>query len=481
MKCKKVIFMASLVIFFAAGCSAPESTSSKKSTAIDVSISEGSILHCFAWSFKTIEENAERIARAGFVSVQTSPANTCLVGDGGALDLFGNGKWYYHYQPTDLKIGNYQLGTREDFAAMCKALHKVGVKVIVDVVANHTTPREQAISPSYIEAVGGKDKMFHKTGHRAITNWLNRFEVTNYEMGGLPDIDTENPLFQKYLLSYLNDLIENGAEGFRFDAAKHIALPDDRAQSKEVRNNFWLVMSGREDVEGLRLHSADKLFIYGEILQDAASREESYGSLIAVTASNYGKILRSSLKAGRLFAKGLKDFKVKAPSFVTWVESHDTYANEGESASLSNFSLRAGYALLAARKDGTPLFFSRPKGPEGVQFPKKADGSGYSKIGNAGNDEFMHSEVQAVNEFRKAMNGENEELLNGEEDSLLCIKRGKRGAVLINISKSAASKVSIPIGLADGKYKDTAHGRKFTVKNGMLTGTLPAETIAVIY
>ncbi|MBQ2124637.1 MAG: hypothetical protein II196_02475 [Spirochaetales bacterium] len=39
------------------------------------------------------------------------------------MELLGNkgtGKWYYHYQPTDWKIGNYQLGTRDDFISMCK-------------------------------------------------------------------------------------------------------------------------------------------------------------------------------------------------------------------------------------------------------------------------------------------------------------------------------------------------------------------------
>lgn len=484
MRCKKVGFVAALASLLAFGCAAKESGFAgkpEKAAREEINVEEGAILHCFSWSFKTIEANAARIARAGFRSVQTSPASACLVGEGGGMELFGKGKWYYHYQPTDFTIGNYQLGTREDFASMCSSLKKEGVAVIVDVVANHTTPTEEAVSPALIRAAGGKDKLYHKTGHRPITNWLNRFEVTNYQMGGLPDIDTENPFYQKYLLTYLNELIELGAEGFRFDAAKHIALPDDRAASEGVRNNFWLVMTGREDADGARLKNAGKLFIYGEVLQDSASREAAYGSLIAVTASNYGKILRSSLKAGRLFAKGLADFRVKAPHFVTWVESHDTYANEGESAALSNFSLRAGYALIAARRGGTPLFFSRPKGDEGVQFPRKADGTTYSKIGDAGNDEFMHPEVRAINEFRIVMRGEDEELINGEDDSLICIKRGKRGAVLINIAKSGKAKVAFPTGLSDGKYTDTAHSLKFKVKGGFLTGTLPAETVAVIY
>ena len=87
------------------------------------SIHDGAILHAFCWSFKTIEENLPKIKESGFTAVQTSPANTCLEGEYGGLELMGKdltGKWYYHYQPTDWKIGNYQLGTRDDFISMCK-------------------------------------------------------------------------------------------------------------------------------------------------------------------------------------------------------------------------------------------------------------------------------------------------------------------------------------------------------------------------
>ena len=49
-------------------------------------ISDGSILHTWCWSFNTIKENLKDIAEAGFTTVQTSPANTCLVGEGGGME-----------------------------------------------------------------------------------------------------------------------------------------------------------------------------------------------------------------------------------------------------------------------------------------------------------------------------------------------------------------------------------------------------------
>ena len=87
-------------------------------------IADGAILQAFCWDFNTIKESMPDIAAAGFSAVQTSPINECLEGENGGMELYGNGKWYYHYQPTDFKIGNYQLGTRDEFKAMCDEAEK---------------------------------------------------------------------------------------------------------------------------------------------------------------------------------------------------------------------------------------------------------------------------------------------------------------------------------------------------------------------
>ena len=444
------------------------------------SVKNGSILHCWCWSFKTIEKNLPKIKEAGWSAVQTSPANTCLEGDYGGLEFMSedlNGKWYYHYQPTDWKIGNYQLGTRDDFISMCKKADELGIAVIVDVLPNHTTPRLDKVSPEFYEAVGGKDKMFHKGNERGISNYSDRLECTTYQMGGLPDVNTENPLFQAYFMKYMNDLIDSGADGFRFDTAKHIGLPDDPKDPYSKENNFWPIFTGLQPINGEMLHNKDNLFIYGEVLQGGNSREGAYGKYMGVTASSYGRIVRDAIKNGKMSAKGLLDWKNDAgpDKIITWVESHDTYANQGESAALLNYQIRCGYALIAARKGGTPLFFNRPKGKEGVQFP------GASKIGDSGNDEFFNKEVIEVNKFRTAFAGTEEELIQGSDTGVLCIKRDNRGVVIINSKARGSGTVNLDINLADGVYKDRAHNIKFNVKNGKLSGKIKAKTVAVIY
>ncbi len=62
------------------------------------------ILHAWSWSLDTIAANMKDIAEAGYTYVQTSPVQTCYVGEGGGMALFSEegdsvrGKWYYYYQ-----------------------------------------------------------------------------------------------------------------------------------------------------------------------------------------------------------------------------------------------------------------------------------------------------------------------------------------------------------------------------------------------
>ena len=122
------------------------------------------ILHAWSWSFNTIREHLPEIKAAGYTIVQTSPINECVVGEGGGRQLFGHGKWYYHYQPTDWTIGNYQLGTRDEFKAMCDEATALGLRVIVDVLPNHTVIDRTQINARLDSAVNGRENLFHANG-----------------------------------------------------------------------------------------------------------------------------------------------------------------------------------------------------------------------------------------------------------------------------------------------------------------------------
>ncbi|MBO5456156.1 MAG: alpha-amylase family protein [Muribaculaceae bacterium] len=441
------------------------------------------ILHAWSWSFDTIAANMKDIAESGYAYVQTSPANTCYVGEGGGKALFSQpgdsvtGKWYYYYQPTDWKIGNYLLGNRDQFKAMMDSANKYNVKIIVDVLPNHTAIDHTAVLPDLDAAVGGHDKLYHANGFTPIVDYNDRYQCTTGEMGGLPDVNTENPDFQHYYMTYVNDLLSLGVKGFRYDTAKHIGLPSDPLDSLATRNNFWEVATGREDVKGLKLAvPADSLFIYGEVLQDKNVKEEEYAEYMDLTASAYGHALREVLDKGNFTADSLMKWHhpVDGKHLVTWVESHDTYANEHESAGLTDDQIRMGWVFLAARQNGTPLFFSRPAGSTRENY------WGNNLTGARGNDEFKHPEVVAANKFRRAMSGKPEHINVTPDGAVVEINRGSEGVALINLTNTP-QEIALPTTLNDGNYTDKVYNTDFKVTDGVMSGMLKPLTSYIIY
>lgn len=466
-------------VVYLTGCSnsqngSDDNTSTNTSTeyAHADKIDNGTILQCFSWDFNTIKESMADIAASGYTALQTSPINACLEGENGGMQLYGDGKWYYHYQPTDFKIGNYQLGTRDEFKAMCDEAEKYGIKVIVDVIANHTTPTTSAVSQDLIDAGGGSlDTLYHKNNAYDLNDFSNRLACTTYKMGGLPDINTERTSFQDYFIEYLNDCVACGADGFRYDTAKHIGLPDDPKEDDGFTNNFWQRVI-------TEVNNADNLFIYGEVLQGNNERIADYIEAIGhTTASTYGSKIRGAITNNILSKGTVSDYWLgDAPlNMVTWVESHDNYINDGNWYSMTKEQVILGWAVITARKDGTPLFFDRP------YYSSVENEWGMNRIGTEGDDMYKDKSVKAVNFFRTAMIGEDENIVNPNSDSTaVMIERGTKGAVIVNTKD--ALKTGFETNLADGTYVNRVDGKtEYTVKNGKLTSDadIPANSVVV--
>ncbi|WP_067841704.1 carbohydrate-binding module family 20 domain-containing protein [Amphibacillus sediminis] len=418
---------------------------------------DGAIFHAWNWSFDTIRENLEALAEAGFNTVQTSPIQ------GVKEPLISGSQWWILYQPINFRIGNSQLGDREAFRRLCEAAEQYGINIIVDVIANHMGNAgggdlKYTPSPNVDPVILNNPDFWREA--RGVENWNDRYQVTHWGIG-LPDLNTANQELQDMVIDFLNEAIQLGVDGFRFDAAKHIELPND-----VVGSNFWPRVLGS-------LTNRDDLFIYGEVLQGGADHFTGYAEYMHVTPSHYGDRVRSAV--GFNSNRNVHETRnygvnVDPSKLVTWVESHDTYANDSEeSTAMTEWQLRMGWALIASRAQSTPLYFNRPAG----------SGKFATQLGTAGNEWWRHRDIVAVNHFRNAMVGE-EEYLRPLNNDLMLIERGSKGMTIINLGGQTG--INSATNLADGSYTNKASGQEvFTVSNGRITGTISAGRIAVLY
>ena len=446
----------------------------RKKYGLAKEMSEGATLHAWEWSFKTIEKNIPDIAAAGYTSVQTEPISA--IHSGGKGMIFTE-NWYYVYQPTDTTIGNWVMGTESDLKSLCETAHKYGVRIIVDVVANHMTATWGAISDRWKKS----EYYHHDCNNGDVQDWNNRYQVTHCKLLGLYDINTENTETANMMHDFLVQAVSDGVDGFRFDAAKHIELPDEYNNSQ-----YWNII----------LNNGAQ-FQYGEVLQDSISRDSDYANLFSshskngggVTASAYGQKLRGALNSKNLNASDLSNWSHSAsPSkLVSWVESHDNYANgDYESTRMSEWQMTMGWGVIGSRSQTMPLYFDRPVGSGGSQ-PQFAE---KSKLGDAGSPSWKDPQVVAVNHFRNTMNNNKaaEYIRNCGANSCLMVERyikdgnSKNDGVTITNMGDTQNLAGTTTTLDDGSYTDQVSGGKITVSGGKITsGSAPAGKISVFF
>ena len=440
-------------------------------------MSEGATLHAWEWSFKTIEQHIPEIAAAGYTSVQTEPISAIHTGNKGKIFTEN---WYYVYQPTDTTIGNWVMGSESDLKSLCATAHKYGVRIIVDVVANHMTATWNAIADRWKKS----DLYHHDCNDGDVQDYNNRYQVTHCKLLSLYDINTSKTETANMMHDYLVQAVNDGVDGFRFDAAKHIELPNEYDGSQ-----YWNIV----------LNNGAQ-FQYGEVLQDSISHDADYAKLFAnnsrhgggVTASYYGVKLRGALSSKNLNAGNLNNWDNAAGgnNLVSWVESHDNYSNKpddyGASMKMSEWEMTMGWGVIGSRSQTMPLYFDRPVGSGGnqPQFAEK------SQLGDAGSDSWKDSQVVAVNHFRNKMNNAKakEYMRNCGDNSCLMVERyikdgnaDSDGVTVVNMNgdKSLAGTETT---LDDGTYTDQVNGGTLTVSGGKITsGTAKGGKISVFY
>ena len=404
-------------------------------------IQDGVILHCFDWTLADIQEEIPNIAKAGFTAVQTSPVH----------ERAGKGSvWYDVYRPYDFKIGN-GLGTEADLKALCAKAHEYGVKVIVDVVANHTDYGNVA---DRLKDEG----LYHQPFD--VGNWHDRHQVTFGKIG-MWDLDTNNPTVQAIIKQYIQDLKACGVDGIRWDAIKHIGLPSEG-------DSFMQNVVDQE------------MYNYGEILDSTGGDDNvlfpEYQTYMSITDNGYGNGFANSFAGGSINESvgNFNQRKAKTEKLVYWGESHDTYANDGgESKNKSQNVIDRAYAVVAGNNGATALYFSRPA--------QKAKND--IKFGDKGSVHFKDAEVAQVNHMHNVCAGEPNYYVKGNG---VCAQVRKSGAIIV-LGSGSDRDVTVANGAGDGKwlksgtYKDMVSGGAFTVNASTISGHVGESGIAVIY
>lgn len=141
-------------------------------------------------------------------------------------DFFGN-DGYHGYWPHDFAAAEPSFGSKEKLKELTDLAHARGMKVMLDVVTNHTGYQHPHTQD--------KDKAdwYHDEGK---LRWVGQWAIENQNLAGLPDLALENPEVSEHITEVHKDwLRETGVDAFRLDAVRHVPRGFTREFVEEMK------------------------------------------------------------------------------------------------------------------------------------------------------------------------------------------------------------------------------------------------------
>ena len=276
---------------------------------------DGVILHAFNWSYNSIKANLPQIAAAGYSTVQTSPV-TQPKNYGMSSDVAN--QWWKLYQPVSFSIAQSSwLGTSAELKDLCTEADKYGIKIIVDIVANHMANNVSKSGSDLPDELGPEVEEYEPDIYNNYSTYFHSEKGTADDtmpkmvlghVSACPDLNTSNSTVQEKILGLLKQCIDCGVDGFRFDAAKHIETEKDGTYGSD----FWKNTLDKAKEYYKSKNDGKELFAYGEILNTIGSRNVSgYTDRMRVTENKYERQRTAGVEKGNTTMA----FGYKLPAF----------------------------------------------------------------------------------------------------------------------------------------------------------------------
>ena len=291
---------------------------------------------------------------------------------------------YHGYDVTNYFAVNPQLGTMADFHRLLRQAHARGIRVLIDMVLNHTSNRnpwfEHALDPQspyhdwYTWAGKGADLAAQSSV--GIPAWHQR--DGQYYLGdfsdGMPDLNYDNPAVRREMIKVGRFWLAQGVDGFRLDATTQIYVDfrSDIGSPRAIHRNiaWWQQYHAA-------LRATDPgVFLLGEVPADTeAQAAPYYRGLNSVFDFPLAKIMiaaaasETSPNLGNYVAKAWAGFRQNARGPIVdspFIGNHDR--NRVRDQLHGNMShVRMAAAMLLTMPGDPYVYYGEEIGMHGVK------------------------------------------------------------------------------------------------------------------
>jgi alpha-amylase len=389
----------------------------------------------FEWRFDSVARECTTVlGPEGYGFVEVSPASEHVQG----------GQWWTSYQPVSYRIAG-RLGDRASFQNMVNTCHAAGVKVVADAVVNHMSAGSGTgtggSSYTKYDYPGHYQVQDFHTCRTPISDYRDRGDVQNCELVGLSDLNTGSDHVRNEIAEHLNDLLSLGVDGFRIDAAKHVAAADLAAIKARLSDPgaFWV-----HEV----IHGAGEAVQPGEYTGSGDVDEFRY-------ATDLERIFANE-RLSHLSTFGQSWGYLPADRARTFVDNWDTERNGSTLSYKDGSTYTLANVFMLAHPYGAPNVHSgyewsdRDAGPPNGGTVNACYSDGWK---------CTHRWPQIANMvgFRNAVRGTAVVNWWDNGNDAIAFGRGDRGYVVVNRETTAITR-TFQTSLPAGNYCDVQHG-----------------------
>lgn len=179
---------------------------------------------------------------------------------------------YHGYDVTDYYDVNADYGTMADFEALCQAADDLGIRIMLDMVFNHTSNQH----PWFQAALAGDEQYldYYVTaptstntskllGSWGQTIWhtTDNFKYVGYFSYTMPDLNLYSDAVNEEILNISKFWIDKGVSGFRLDAVHHYFGDNEYiGMDNNYLDNVIYLKNYRKAIDAY----TDNFFIIGE-------------------------------------------------------------------------------------------------------------------------------------------------------------------------------------------------------------------------
>jgi len=269
---------------------------------------------------------------------------------------------YHGYNVIDYKDINPEYGTLEDYDNLVSEASKVGIKIVIDLVINHTSDQH----PWYVSA-----RSSVSSPYRDYYIWNGNTAFESF-VGGMKDLNFNNQAVISEIKDIMDFWLDKGTHGFRIDAARHLF----EGSGADIKNTL-LLFELNEHMKTNHPNSflVSEVFDYSyDYLRDYYIGSDSVFNFSAAKQI-WDKVGLGSNRSALVstIKRGYEEFRILRPDFVDspFIGNHDVdriASRDGFNSFNSLEKLKLATRILLTLPGSPFIYYGDELGMKGYRY-----------------------------------------------------------------------------------------------------------------